>query len=77
MNVPAQNTFIQLLDPYQIHEPFIAYLEEATPDKLVLLVPNTTVRFSLYRRRGEAYYSGHIGGRSYVFLQENKADGAR
>jgi len=64
---------IQLLDVDRPGEIFEADLEEATPTRLALSVPNTFVRFELWRQEGETNYSGSLGGRHYVFTPPEKA----
>lgn len=67
------HTRIQLHDVDRPGEIFEADLKEATPTRLALSVPNTTVRFDLYRREGETAYSGSLGGRYYVFTPPAKS----
>ena len=69
----AVNTRIQLLDVDRPGEIFEANPEEAPPTRLALSVPNTIVRFDLYRQEGETAYSGSLGGRHYVFTPPAKA----
>jgi len=64
---------IQLLDVDRAGEIFEVDLEEATPTRLALSVPNTFVRFELWREEGETNYSGSLGGRHYVFTPPTKA----
>ena len=64
---------IQLLDVDRPGEIFEADLEEATATRLALSVPNTFVKFELWRVEGETNYSGSLGGRYYVFTPPAKA----
>ncbi len=64
----AVTTRIQLLDVDRPGEVFEADLEDATPTRLALSVPNTIVRFDLWRQEGETTYRGALGGRQYVFM---------
>lgn len=64
---------IQLLDVDRPGEILEADLEEATPTKLALSVPNTIVRFDLWRQEDGTAYSGSLGGRQYVFTPPAKA----
>ncbi len=69
----AVNTRIQLLDVDHPGEIFDVELEEATPTRLALSVPNTIVRFELWHGEGETAYSGSLGGRHYLFTPPAKA----
>ncbi len=64
---------IQLLDVDRPGEIFEVELEETTPTRLALSVPNTIVRFDLYRQEGKTGYSGSLGGRHFVFTPQAKA----
>lgn len=63
---------IQLLDADRPGEFFDVDLEEKTSTKLVVSVPNTIVKFDLWRREGENTFSGSLGGRLYVFTEDVK-----
>ncbi len=69
----AVNARIQLLDVDRPGEIFEVELEATTPTRLALSVPNTIIRFDLYRQDGEPAYCGSLGGRHFVFTPPEKA----
>lgn len=64
---------IQLRDADRPEALFEVDVEEATAIKLTVSVPNTIVTFGLTRREEDGAYMGSLGGRVYVFQNEQKA----
>ena len=60
---------IELRDADRPEEIFVVDVEEATPTRLAVSVPNTIVSFALTRREEDESFAGSLGGRVYVFAE--------
>ena len=58
---------IILFDPSHPDEPLEAEIEKSNQKELMLLVPNTRVRFKLTRTDADAVFEGSLGGRDFIY----------
>ena len=58
---------IELMDIDRLDEPLAVDVEDLGDLDLSVIVPNTSVRFTLYRRDREGRFEGALGGRYFVF----------
>lgn len=58
---------IQLIDVDRPGETLDVEVERGNGSVLVVLVPNTIVRFELRRRTASGPFEGSVGGRSFCF----------